>query len=115
MSKIQAIKTDQFDQEVLQSSFPVLVDFWAPWCNPCLKLAPELEAINEILGDKVKIVKIDVDEEPEIAEKYGVQGIPNMSLFKEGKVVDQMIGFAPRKQINTMLAKHISGDTNEII
>jgi len=107
MSLATEVKGTQFDQEVLQSSSPVLVDFWAPWCGPCKRLGPELDAVATELGTQVKIVKVNVDEDPEIAQKYGVSGIPNMTLFKGGKVVDQMVGLAPRATISQMIKRHV--------
>ena len=92
--------TDQsFAADVLQSSTPVLVDFWAEWCGPCRMIAPALEEISAALGDTLKIVKINIDENPETPGKYGVRGIPTMLLFKGGEAVATKVGAAPRSSI----------------
>jgi len=83
---------ESFRQEVLESDVPVLVDFWAEWCGPCRAIAPHLESLAERYAGRAKIVKVDVDENPESPSTYGVRGIPTLLLFKDGKVVDQMVG-----------------------
>lgn len=85
--------TDQnFDQEVLKSGKPVLVDFWAPWCGPCKVMGPIVEELAEKIGDKAKVGKINVDENPEQASKYEVMSIPSLKIFKGGKVVKEFVG-----------------------
>jgi thioredoxin 1 len=99
--------TDQsFEKDVLQSSVPVLVDFWAEWCGPCKALGPKLEEIAGELNGKVKIAKINVDENPNSPAKYGVRGIPTMILFKNGKEVDQIVGNHPKENIMALLQKY---------
>lgn len=99
--------TDQsFEKDVLQSSVPVLVDFWAEWCGPCKALGPKLEEIATQLGGKVKIAKLNVDENPGMPAKYGVRGIPTMILFKDGKEIDQIVGNHPKENILALLQKH---------
>lgn len=99
--------TDQsFDSDVLKASVPVLVDFWAEWCGPCKALGPKLEEIAGELKDKVRIVKLNVDENPSMPAKYGVRGIPTMILFKDGKEVDQIVGNHPKENILALLKKH---------
>jgi thioredoxin 1 len=96
--------TDQsFEADVLNSGKPVLVDFWAEWCGPCKMIAPALEEIAGALGDKVDIVKLNIDENPDTPGKYGVRGIPTMLLFKGGQAVAQKVGAAPRGQIQQWL------------
>ena len=100
--------TDQnFATEVLGSSKPVLVDFWAEWCGPCRMIAPALEEISGDIGDKVDIVKLNIDENPDTPCRYGVRGIPTMLLFKGGQAVAQKVGAAPRGQIQQWLESEL--------
>ena len=95
MSSLISISTEaSFQIEVLGAKVPVLVDFWAEWCGPCRMVAPVLEKLQSEYGDKIKIVKVDIDEHPELADKYSVQSIPNMIMFKGGVEVDRIIGVA---------------------
>ncbi len=103
MSNATAVTADSFEQEVLKSDVPVLVDFWAEWCGPCKMIAPHLDKIAADYGSKVKIVKVDIDEERSLAEKYRVESIPTLMFFKEGKLVDQMIGARPKIEITGKL------------
>jgi thioredoxin 1 len=93
------VTTDQFDAEVLQSSVPVLVDFWAVWCGPCRAIAPHVDAIAQEYAGRAKVVKVNVDEEPEIALRYGIQSIPTLLFFKDGKVQDMIVGVVPKQTI----------------
>lgn len=97
--------TDQnFSQET--SDGLVLVDFWAPWCGPCKMVAPVLEELDSESGDKVKIVKLNVDDNQETAGKYGVMSIPTLLFMKDGNVVDQVVGFQPKETLAELVSKH---------
>lgn len=99
--------TDQsFENDVLKSSTPVLVDFWAEWCGPCRALGPKLEEIANEMGGKVKIVKLNVDENNQTPQKYGIRGIPAMLLFKSGQEVGQLVGNHPKDAIVDFLTKN---------
>ena len=92
--------TDQnFETEVLKSDQPVLVDFWAEWCGPCRMIAPALEEIAGAMGDKVKIVKLNVDENPGVASKYGIMSIPTLMIFKNGEMAARQVGAAPKQKL----------------
>ena len=94
-----------FEAEVLKSAEPVVVDFWAEWCGPCRMIAPALEEIANSLGPKVKIVKLNVDENPNTAAKYGIMSIPTLMLFKNGEIASRQVGAAPKQK----LAQWING------
>ncbi len=102
MSEI-IITTENFEQEVLQSDIPVLVDFWAQWCAPCKMLAPTIAEIAKDYEGKVKVGKIDIDDYAPLAIKYGVASIPTVLLFKNGEVVNKSVGFVPKASIENML------------
>ncbi|GAE34888.1 thioredoxin [Halalkalibacter akibai] len=85
----------------------VLADFWAPWCGPCKMIAPVLEELDSEMGDKVKIAKIDVDENQETAGKFSVMSIPTLLVLKDGEVVDQVVGFQPKEALAELLNKHL--------
>jgi thioredoxin 1 len=93
------VSDSTFDSEVLKSTGPVVVDFWAEWCGPCRMIAPALEEIAGSLGDRVKIVKMNVDENPQTAAKYGIQSIPTLMLFKNGQMASRQIGAAPKQKL----------------
>lgn len=92
-----------FEAEVLKSDKPVLIDFWAPWCGPCRMLAPVLAEVAAEKGDKIKIGKVNVDEDPELAAQYGISGIPAILLFKGGKVAATSVGFKPKAELEAFV------------
>lgn len=97
-----------FEQEVLKSDIPVLVDFWAPWCGPCRMVSPLVDEIAEELTGKLKVVKVNTDENQEIAVKYGIRSIPTLGIFKDGQIVDGVIGGVPKQTIKDKLTPHLS-------
>ncbi len=97
-----------FDREVLQSPVPVLVDFWAPWCPPCMMLKPEVERLASELGDRAKVAFVNVDEEPELAARFGVTSIPALFVVKNGRRADAWTGYAPRSAMVARLEKHLN-------
>jgi thioredoxin 1 len=99
MSSVLAVADDSFDREVLQSTTPVLIDFWAPWCGPCRAIAPIVEELAKEYAGKLKVVKMNVDENPQTPSRYGVRGIPNLILFQGGQVKEQIIGAVPKTQL----------------
>jgi len=99
MADIQEVGDSSFDAEVLKSALPVLVDFWAPWCGPCKAIAPVVADLAKQYAGRLKVVKINVDDHPQSPSRYGVRGIPNLILFKDGQVRDQIIGAVPKAQL----------------
>lgn len=99
--------TSNFENEVLKSTKPVLVDFWASWCGPCRMVAPVIDEIASKYAGKIKVAKLNVDENPEIAEKYQILSIPTVYLFKNGQKVDGLVGARPVQSFEEMINKHI--------
>lgn len=103
MSLLHADDVYTFQTEVLDSTVPVVVDFWAAWCGPCRTVGPEVEALAQQYGDALKVVKVDVDANPEVAAKYGIRGIPTIGLFESGTLTQQVVGARPRHAIEQEL------------
>ena len=96
---VSKVSDSDFETEVLNSSQPVVVDFWAEWCGPCRMIAPALEEIAGSMNGKVKIVKLNVDENPQTAAKYGIMSIPTLMLFKNGELASRQVGAAPKQKL----------------
>jgi thioredoxin 1 len=96
-----------FDSEVLKAASPVVVDFWAEWCGPCRMIGPALEEIAGSLGSKVKIVKLNVDENPHTAQKYGIMSIPTLMIFKNGEMAARQIGAAPKQKLEQWITTSV--------
>jgi thioredoxin 1 len=102
---VTAFTDANFDRDVLQSDIPVLVDFWATWCAPCKAIAPLVDAVADEYAGKIKVGKVNVDENQATPAKYSVRGIPTIILFKGGVVVDQVVGAVPKSQMDALIAK----------
>lgn len=101
------INDSNFKQEVLEESLPVLVDFWAVWCGPCLRLAPAIEEIAKEYKGKIKVCKLNVDEAPKTTSDYEIMGIPTLAIFKDGEVVDKIMGALSKFELETAIKKYI--------
>jgi thioredoxin len=99
VANVTEISDVSFDQEVLKADLPVLIDFWAPWCGPCKAISPVVEELAKDYAGRLKVVKMNVDDNPQTPSRYGVRGIPNLILFKGGEVSDQIVGAVPKAQL----------------
>ena len=99
MADVQQVTDASFEHEVLKAELPVLIDFWAPWCAPCKAIAPIVGELAKEYAGKLKVVKMNVEDNPHTASKYGVRGMPNLILFKGGRVCDQILGAVPKSRL----------------
>jgi len=99
------VSDENFEQEVLKAEKPAIVDFWAPWCGPCRALGPMVEELAVTYKDRIKIAKLNIDDSPLTAEKFGVRSIPTLLLFKDGKLLDTLIGLVPREKLEDFAKK----------
>ncbi|MBT9310730.1 thioredoxin [Leptothoe kymatousa] len=107
MSAAAQVTDSTFEQEVLNSELPVLVDFWAPWCGPCRMVAPVVDEISEQYNGKVKVVKVNTDDNPKVASQYGIRSIPTLMIFKDGQRVDMVVGAVPKTTLANTLEKYL--------
>ncbi len=108
MSNAKPVSDNEFTSAVLESSIPVLVDFWATWCGPCQVMGPIIDAIAGDYEGKVKVMKMNVDENPATPAKYGIRGIPTLILFNKGEVVDRIIGSQPKGNVENLIKKVVA-------
>ena len=104
--KVRIFTDENFESEVLRSKEPVLVDFWATWCPPCRMIAPFVEEAAELFAGRARVGKLDVDQNPAVADRYGITGIPTLLVFKDGQVVEQRVGALPKAEILRLLEAH---------
>ena len=107
MAGIIELDDDSFEDEVLKAELPIMVDFWAPWCGPCKAIGPTVEALEQTYGEKMNFVKVNVDENPVIPSKYGIQAIPTLIFFKGGEVVDKITGMVAKEKLEESIKKVI--------
>jgi thioredoxin 1 len=105
---VKEVSDSSFEKDVLGSSKPVLVDFWAQWCTPCRMLAPTVEAVAEQFSSTASVVKLNVDDNPATAQRYGIKGIPTLILFREGKEVERVVGATSKESITRMIDKYVT-------
>lgn len=112
MSNLKTFDNANFSDEVIKSDVPVLVDFWAPWCGPCKMIAPVVEELATDYAGKLKVGKLNTDENVDISVKYGIRGIPTLGIFKNGELVDTLVGAVPKGTIENKLKNHLNGHNN---
>ena len=105
---VAAVTDDTFQKDVLSSTEPVLVDFWATWCGPCKMVAPIVEEIANENHGKLKVAKLDVDENPQVAQQFGVMSIPTLMVFKNGQPVERLVGYMPKARLMQAISPHLS-------
>lgn len=108
MSNLSTVNDANFETAVLQADKPILVDFWAEWCGPCRMISPILDEVAQAYSNRLRIVKLNVDENPEVPQKYGVRGIPTLLLFKNGVLEDTHVGALSKAQLTAFLDKHLA-------
>ena len=105
---VKDVNDNSFEKDVLGANKPVLVDFWAEWCAPCRMLAPTVAAVAEHYGESASVVKLNVDDNPSTAQRYGIKGIPTLILFRDGKEVERVVGATSKESITRMVEKYVS-------
>jgi thioredoxin 1 len=108
MSSAPAVTDASFDQDVLSSEKPVLVDFWAPWCGPCRMVAPIVDEIAKDFEGQIKVFKLNTDENPNVASQYGIRSIPTLMLFKDGQKVETVVGAVPKTTLSSTISKYLA-------
>ena len=113
-ANIEHISDAEFDTAVLESDVPVLVDFWAPWCGPCLMIGPMIEALAEERGEAIKVVKINVDESPDVARRMGIRSIPTVMVFSGGELAEMAVGARPKGELEAMVDRTLAASQNAV-
>ena len=107
MSSATPVSDASFEQDVLKSDVPVLVDFWAPWCGPCRMVAPIVDEIAKEFDGKIKVFKLNTDENPNVARQFGIRSIPTLMVFKDGQKVDTVVGAVPKTTLSSTISKYL--------